>query len=173
VFRQSKLNHVGLSCRQPAGETARQIPQQRHSNPNLKVFTHTPSGKNLSINDIWLLAQKHSDVYETVPADGTKVEHVLTLNVEEGVLSFPTPDGPRSVAQIRLRLELCHEMEEIPISPESLTTYSSPDDEPIQRTEFRTTLQNLDITMAMQAPKGSREVLFEFTLAKKGPIKTP
>lgn len=179
VFRQSAHKQVGVSFRQQPGDPAAptlapEVAAQRAAHGvNAKIFTHLPSGTILGVNDIWLHAQSMQDFYGSVPADGTKVTHQVTINVEKGLLSVPTTDGVREVCQIRLGLELWHAVEEVPLTAGSFTKYSSPEGVPVQRAEFQTQLQNLSIFMSLQSLSGSREVAFELAVSQHGPLQTP
>lgn len=176
VFRRSRLiGNVGIAYRQKAGDNENIRPAaefeaaRRQHGLNAKIFTRTGGNTLMSVNDIWLLAQAENDFYVRVPPPGSRVSRTITLKMPKGALAMPTTVGSREVAAFVLEIELWHEVENVPLDEGSFYRYSNAAGMEIQRSEFSTTLRNLDVAVALQGAEGSREVRFEIPVKMNAP----
>ena len=171
VLERSNLKAVGLSLRPPVGgrSVTADPPTIIGASPantvNDKIFIERPSGRKLSLNEILTPAQRKAKCFETVPLDGKHVTGRFILNIQQGLLSVLTTDGEIEVEQIRVELELWHDMVEVPIEA-TFTRYSNSEGPPVHRAEFQTKFQDVDVMVALQSPRGSPNVLLEFALSQ-------
>ena len=175
VFRQSRVIGVRIAYRQRAGDSEDITPSaevesaRKQHGVNAKIFTRTDENTLMSVSDIWLLVQAQNDFYVGVPPPRSRISRTITLNMPKGALTMPTTDGSREVAQIVLEMELWREVEEVPLEEGLFHRYSDSAGMEIQRSEFTTTLRNLDVALALQGEKESREVRFEISVKMNAP----
>ena len=141
------------------------FPEPEKEDVNAKVLINE-DGEPISLNDIWLLAQAQKDFFEDIPWPSGKAQKNISLRIPKGFLRLQTPVGPRNVRRIKLSVELWYGVEEVPLDQGDFHRYryTGPGGVEIQRTEFAVQLCNLDMEMAQQGHKDSREVSLEVTI---------
>lgn len=141
------------------------LPEPEKTGVDAKVFIKI-DGEPISLNDIWLLAQDQKDFYKDISWQSGEVQKKITLRIPKGSLRLETTAGVRNVARIMLSTELWYGVEEVPLGQGDFHRYryTGPGGVEIQRTEFTVQLHNLDMKVAQQGHKDSREVSFEVTI---------
>ena len=136
------------------------FPNPEKKGINAKMFINE-DGKPLSLNDIWLHVQAQNNFYEDIPWPNGRAQKNICLQIHKDSLRLQTPVGPRNVATIKLQTELWYEVKEVPLDQRDFHQYTGSGGVEVQRAEYELQLSNLDLKLAMQSRKDSRDVSVE------------
>lgn len=125
-----------------------------------KVFLRGTDGVALSVNDIWLAAQRaRPDLYDGVPENGTKVRRNVRIELPRGLIRVETNNGPRSVKTLALGFDLYVEVQQKGPNDPRFYSYSAPDGTVVNRVEFGSDLGGTGLDVAFQSVMGTKDVL--------------
>lgn len=152
------------------GETAASYSELPKVDINAAVFSRPSTVDNLTLNDLWNIAERQLELYsKKVPLDGQVVNFKLKLDVI-GDLQVQTVAGPRIVRRINLHLALSKRKEVIPLSEAKLVEYADVGNLAIPgigRAEFETKeASKNNLRIGMQVERDSDELAFTVQIIK-------
>jgi Restriction endonuclease len=121
------------------------------------IFRNVEEGQSWSVNDIWLQLQAVTDPFTGIRRGKKPVVRTACFPYP-GNVSIETPDGPKTLGDVLLRVALSLEAEQVSLEEATKVEYASRADA-LQRVEFASSRpESKDWRISLQVPKNATDL---------------